>query len=137
MASKNSMRAVMERVSDGSGLHLSTPIVSQQDGPRMSGKLSNFGGKKATPFGKRGLKGKRARAKALVRKAKGADLSNLHASTRADLPDSAFVFPKTRKFPIHDRKHAKAALLLAGHSENPALVKAKVYARYPELRKGK
>lgn len=55
----------------GSTLSLSTPIVSVQDGPRMSGKVSNFGGKKAAPFKKGG--GRRAKvllAKAVAKKAR-------------------------------------------------------------------
>lgn len=74
------MAGVMERIGDGGGLRpsrgasmsLSTPIVSSQDGPRIMGKgLSNFGGKKAAPFGKGGKrKAKMNAAKAYVTGAK-------------------------------------------------------------------
>jgi hypothetical protein len=124
-----------------------TPIVSVQDGPRMSGKLSNFGGHKATPFGKGGVKRKRARALLALKKARAADLSyyqgddidlaKLSAAKRKSLPSSAFVFPKTREFPIHDIHHARAALANAHHAPSPALVRAKVLKKYPELRSGK
>lgn len=66
-----SQEGLRERGTDASGievqrmLNLSTPIVSVQDGPRMSGKISNFGGHKAAPF----KKGGKRRAKVLVAKA--------------------------------------------------------------------
>lgn len=71
-------QAAMQRIGDASGLEpvaeadLSTPIVSSEDGPRMSGKMSNFGGKKATPFGKGGKRRAKVLAKAVVAGAKAA-----------------------------------------------------------------
>lgn len=134
----------MQRIGDASGLapteaDLSTPIVSSQDGPRMSGKLSNFGGKKAAPFGKGG---KRKMAKAMLRKAKmtkdlsNVDLSTLTSAERNALPASAFVFPSKRAYPIHDLAHAKDALARSSGKPEAAAVKAAVYSRYPALRKG-
>lgn len=38
-------------------------------------------------------------------------------------------------FPINDLKHAKAALSRAHFAPNPAGIKSKVYAKYPELKK--
>lgn len=70
-------QAAMQRIGDASGLEpvetdLSTPIVSSEDGPRMSGKMSNFGGKKAAPFGKGGKRRAKVLAKAVVAGAKAA-----------------------------------------------------------------
>lgn len=63
-------------ISDGTlNADLSTPIGSDQDGPRMTG-IANFGGKKAAPFGsKKRRKAARGAAKAVARKARGPQLS--------------------------------------------------------------
>ncbi|MGH3502025.1 MAG: hypothetical protein ACRDQA_14250 [Nocardioidaceae bacterium] len=64
------------------------------------------------------------------------DLSKLSKAERDALPSSAFVFPKTRDFPINDLAHAKAALRLAGREspEREAKVRAAVFAKYPKLK---
>lgn len=169
--------AAMQRIGDASGLHLATPIASTQDGPRMSGNLSNFGGKKAAPFGKGGkrrakvlaaksaVRGKKwtpasdaaydkshgikegsAKDKALDKKRGVKDmsrrgsgdvtLSKLSTAERNALPPSAFVFPGKREYPIHDRGHAIDALARSQGKPEAAAVKAAVYKRYPDLRKG-
>lgn len=63
------------------------------------------------------------------------DLAKLSKAERDRLPDSAFVFPKKRAFPIHDRPHAKAAMRLAGRKgpKIQAAVRAAVKRRYPGL----
>lgn len=63
------------------------------------------------------------------------DLSKLTSAERKALPSSAFVFPKARKFPIHDRAHAIAALRLSGRKgpKVQATVRAAVRRRYPGL----
>jgi hypothetical protein len=62
-------------------------------------------------------------------------MAKLTSSKRSSLPKSSFVFPSTRKFPIHDKAHAANALARAAN-KSPA-VKAKVHAavcrRYPSL----
>ncbi len=66
-------------------------------------------------------------------------MASLSAAQRKSLPASAFVYPKTRAYPIHDRAHAKAALALAARSDTSgdlAKVKAAVRRRYPDLAKG-
>lgn len=147
-----SREATMQRIGDASGLvptgaDLAVPIASTQDGPRMSGKMSNFGGKKAAPFQKGGKRrGKVLLAKAAVRKAKmdkdgDADMSNVDLSvlTKAErdaLPASAFVFPGKRAYPIHDLAHARDALSRSSGKPEAGAVKAAVYSRYPALRKG-
>lgn len=117
-----------------------TPIVSIQDGPRIMAKVSNFGGKKAAPFVKGGKRRKKVMlAKSTLKKAKSsADLSNLSTRARNNLKASAFVFPKTREFPIPDRAHAIAALRLSGRVDpNKAkIVRAVVKKRYPDIGKG-
>lgn len=64
----------------------------------------------------------------------------LSYQSRKELPDSAFVFPKTRKYPIHDIAHAKNALARVSAFGTPAekkAVRAAVYRKYPELRPNK
>lgn len=83
--SEPTWQGLQQRALDSSGIvvsrtmNLSTPIVSAQDGPRMTG-ISNFGGKKAAPF----KKGGKRRAKVLAAKSavKGAKWSK--ASDDAD-----------------------------------------------------
>ena len=40
-------------------------------------------------------------------------MATLRAASRRRLPASAFAYPRTRSYPIHDKAHAKAALSLA------------------------
>lgn len=47
---------------------------------------------------------------------------------------SAYAGPK-HTFPIGDMPHARNALARAHFSKNPGVVKAKVYAKYPGLKK--
>ena len=61
----------------------------------------------------------------------------LSYKARKELPDSAFVFPDERKYPIHDIAHARNALARVaqhGTPEEKEKVRAAVYKRYPELR---
>jgi hypothetical protein len=64
-------------------------------------------------------------------------MAKLTAAKRNALPDSAFVFPKARKFPIEDRAHAKNALSRAGAKGGgvKAKVGAAVRRKYPTLGK--
>jgi Putative phage serine protease XkdF len=59
----------------------------------------------------------------------------LSTEARNDLPASAFVFPKERRYPIHDLSHARNALARASGKPEEGQVKAAVYRRYPELKK--
>lgn len=56
---------------------------------------------------------------------------------RENLPDSAFVYPKERRYPIHDINHARNALARSSGKPEERKVRAAVYKRYPSLRKGK
>jgi len=60
----------------------------------------------------------------------------LSTDERKSLPDSAFVFPKERKYPINDIDHARAALSMgAQHATTSeyAKIKAAVKKKYPEI----
>ena len=62
-------------------------------------------------------------------------MAKLTVAVRKRLPSTAFVFPKTRKFPIHDRAHARDALARASHA-GPAIfavVRAAVHRRFPTM----
>jgi hypothetical protein len=61
----------------------------------------------------------------------------LSSGERKQLSAGAFVFPKERRYPIHDLAHARNALARASGKPEEARVKAAVYSRYPQLRKGK
>jgi hypothetical protein len=50
-------------------------------------------------------------------------MAKLTKSARAAIPTSKFAGPN-RSFPIPDKAHAKAAIMLSGHAANPAAVKA-------------
>lgn len=64
-------------------------------------------------------------------------MAKLTAAKRNSLPSSAFVFPKTRKFPIEDPSHARNALSRAGAKGGSiqAKVRAKVKSKYPSIGK--
>lgn len=53
---------------------------------------------------------------------------------KKNLPDSAFVFPKERKYPIHDEAHAKNALARSSGKPEEKKVRAAVYKKYPSLK---
>lgn len=63
-------------------------------------------------------------------------MTELSYEAREKLPDSAFVFPKERKYPIHNRRHAANALSRVqthGTPEEKRKVIAAVCKRYPSL----
>jgi hypothetical protein len=60
--------------------------------------------------------------------------SALSAKERKALPASAFVFPDTQEYPIHDLSHARNALSRASGKPEEAKVKAAVYKKYPQLK---
>jgi hypothetical protein len=57
----------------------------------------------------------------------------LTSKRRKSLPASAFVFPKDRRFPIHDRAHAVNALARSAGTKDERAVKLAVCRRYPDL----
>lgn len=63
-------------------------------------------------------------------------MARLTAKRRKSLPSSAFAYPKTRSYPIHDRAHARAALSLSARKNTKgsySTVRAKVAKRYPDM----
>lgn len=63
----------------------------------------------------------------------------LHAKQRNKLQTGTFALPSKRKYPIHDKAHAKAALSMAARSDTEgeeSTVRAAVLKKYPQLRKG-
>lgn len=63
-------------------------------------------------------------------------MSELTTKQRNELPAHDFVFPHTRKYPIHDLAHAHNALSRVAQHGSPAeieAVHAAVYHRYPEI----
>jgi hypothetical protein len=58
----------------------------------------------------------------------------LSAAARKRLPASAFVFPDTRSYPIHDANHARNALARAAGKPEEAAVRAAVKRRYPGIK---
>jgi hypothetical protein len=62
-------------------------------------------------------------------------MAKLTGAVRKGLPSTAFVFPKTRKYPIHDRAHARDALARAFHAgpATLAIVRAAVRRRFPTV----
>jgi hypothetical protein len=60
----------------------------------------------------------------------------LSTDERKSLPDSAFVFPKERKYPINDIDHARAALSMGARhatASEYAKIKGAVKKKYPEI----
>lgn len=67
-------------------------------------------------------------------------MAKLKKGQRRKIPASAFAYPATRKYPIHDRSHARNALARAASSKTSgtyAHVAAAVNRRYPGMAKGK
>ncbi len=62
------------------------------------------------------------------------DRAALSSKKRNSLPSAAFVFPKDRRYPIHDISHARNALARASGKPEEAAVKRAVYKRYPSLK---
>ena len=60
-------------------------------------------------------------------------MATLTEAQRKGLPDSDFVFPETRKYPIHDVNHARDALARSSGKPEESTVRAAVERRYPGL----
>lgn len=63
-------------------------------------------------------------------------MSKLTSESRNALPDSAFVFPGTRRYPIHNIAHARNALARSSGKPEEGRVRAAVHRRYPVLKSG-
>jgi hypothetical protein len=66
-------------------------------------------------------------------------MAKLTTKKRKSLSSKSFVFPKTRKFPIEDKAHARDALSRAAHKGGSveAKVRAAVRKKYPGIGKKK
>jgi hypothetical protein len=67
-------------------------------------------------------------------------MAKLSSKKRKKLPKTAFAYPGTRKYPIHDRSHARNALARAAQKKTSgsyAHVAAAVRRRYPDMAVGK
>jgi len=62
-------------------------------------------------------------------------MAKLTTKKRKALSSKSFVFPKTRKFPIEDKAHARDALARASHKGGSveAKVRAAVHKKYPGI----
>lgn len=57
----------------------------------------------------------------------------LSSAARGNLPASAFVFPKDKRYPIHDRAHAANALARSAGKPEESTVRSAVCSRYKDL----
>lgn len=60
-------------------------------------------------------------------------MARLTAKSRRSLPAGAFVFPKSRRYPIQDKAHARAALSYSSGTSAAPRVRAAVASRYPTM----
>lgn len=67
---------------------------------------------------------------------RNADLSKLDAKARKRIDPSNFVFPKSKRYPIHDVSHARNALSRASGKPEEKVVRAAVVRKYPHLKNG-
>lgn len=63
-------------------------------------------------------------------------MAKLTSEERDKLPDTAFVFPKDRSYPIHDASHARDALARSAGKPEEKAVRAAVRKRYPGIDQG-
>lgn len=64
-------------------------------------------------------------------------MAKLSTKARDALPSSAFVFPKDRRYPIHNASHARNALARAAGKPEEAQVRSAVKAKYPGIKVNK
>jgi hypothetical protein len=67
------------------------------------------------------------------------DERKLSYQGRKQLSRGAFVFPKERRYPIHDKAHARNALARVsqhGSSSEKAKVRAAVHRKFPDISEG-
>jgi len=71
-------------------------------------------------------------------------MAELSSAKRKKIPGSQFIFPKTKSYPIPDKKHGKYALEAAngarsGKPASPAKkakIRSAVFAKFPSLKNG-
>ena len=67
-------------------------------------------------------------------------MAELTSKKRKSLPKQSFAEPGKRKYPIHDKAHARNALSRVaqhGSAAEKKQVRAAVHRRYPSIGKGK
>lgn len=67
-------------------------------------------------------------------------MAKISSRRRKSLPKSSFAIPSQRKYPIHDKAHARNALSRVSQHGTPAQkakVRAAVHRRYPSIGKKK
>lgn len=57
----------------------------------------------------------------------------LTSKKRKSLPPASFVFPKERRYPIHDESHARNALARSSGTKDEAKVRAAVKKKFPGI----
>lgn len=66
-------------------------------------------------------------------------MAKLRAKSRKKMPKKSFAIPSKKKYPIHDKSHARNALSRVAQHGTPAekkQVRAKVKRKYPSIGKG-
>ena len=64
-------------------------------------------------------------------------MAKLTYKKRKRMRSTSFALPRERKYPIHDKQHAIVALARVaqhGTAKEQAIVRRKVYKKYPSLR---
>lgn len=69
------------------------------------------------------------------RKLKSIGLKEINANARKHIAPTNFVFPKEKRYPIHDLAHARNALARASGKPEESKVKSAVYKKWPSLKK--
>ncbi len=80
----------------------------------------------------KGVMVSKAKEKTMEKKPGGSNVGEYKSVSKKEFAGSV-----PGSFPINTRKRAKSALKLAHNDSNPQKVKAKVYKKYPELKKKK
>ncbi len=102
-------------------------LKTHKRGSKKGSKPSGKGGKVKMPLTNMPMQGQMPMMKKKNKK--------LTYQARQNLPASAFVFPKTKGYPIEDINHARNALARSSGKPEEMAVKRAVYRRYPQLKK--
>ena len=83
----------------------------------------------------RGMSVSKAKEKKMEKKPGGSNVGNYAEVSKIDFAGKAGGSPQG-SYPINTKERGKSALKLAHNAPNPAGIKAKVYSKYPSLKKG-
>lgn len=84
----------------------------------------------------KGMKVSRGKEKKMEQRAGGSNVGEYKTVSKKDFAGPSGGSPQG-SYPINTLARAKSALKLAHNAPDPAGIKRKVYAKYPQLRKGK